>query len=193
MDLRFRRLQQAKAVERYSQYSSTLLQESMQHSLVPHVRCADDDHASVHTFSGKWYQVDLLQRICTCGRFQYNDIPCGHAVAVIQRYIPTVLHLQHRNATLETTLPATSQLLLWSPPTHKSCLPSMSVDYECHHSPSCGSAGHLCLKNRRGARRLPALQPGSSEHAVPHMLGHYQTSPTVYSAAAGAERRATMF
>ena len=46
------------------------------------------------------------------------------------------------------------------------------------------------FKNWRGARRLPALQPGSSEHAVPHMLGHYQTSQTVYSA---AERRATMF
>ena len=42
----------------------------------------------MRTCSGKWYQVDLLQRICTCGRFQYNDIPCGHAVAVIQRYRP---------------------------------------------------------------------------------------------------------
>ena len=46
---------------------------------------------------------------------------------------------------------------------------------------------HLYLKNRRGARRLPALQLGSSEHAGLLTLGHDQTSPAVYSAAAGAE------
>ena len=28
--------------------------------------------------------VDLLARTCTYGHFQYNDIPCGHAIAVIQ-------------------------------------------------------------------------------------------------------------
>ena len=30
--------------------------------------------------------TDLLARTCTCGYFQYNDIPCGHAIAVIQTY-----------------------------------------------------------------------------------------------------------
>ena len=55
----------------------------MEHSLVGHVRYADADHASEHTFSGKRYQVDLLQ---PCGRFKYNDIPCGHAASVIQTY-----------------------------------------------------------------------------------------------------------
>jgi len=51
-------------------------------------RYADADNASVHTCSGKWYQVDLLRRTCSCGCFQYHDILCGHAVAVIQRFRP---------------------------------------------------------------------------------------------------------
>ena len=60
----------------------------MEHSVTRHVCYADADHASVHTFSGKRYRVDLLRLISTCGQLQYNDIPCGHAAAVIQRYRP---------------------------------------------------------------------------------------------------------
>ena len=50
------------------------------------IQFADAMHASVLSFQGKWYVVDLLARTCTCGHFQYNDIPCGHAIAVIQTY-----------------------------------------------------------------------------------------------------------
>jgi len=47
-----------------TKYSSKLLQESMEPLLVRQVRYADADHATVHAFSGNWYQVDLVQRIC---------------------------------------------------------------------------------------------------------------------------------
>jgi hypothetical protein len=60
----------------------------MDHALVRNVRYADADNASVHTYSGKCYHVDLLRRTCSCGRFQYHHIPCGHAVAVIQQFRP---------------------------------------------------------------------------------------------------------
>ena len=33
---------------------------------------------------GKWYNVDLLQHTCSCGHFQFNEVPCGHAIAVIR-------------------------------------------------------------------------------------------------------------
>ena len=33
---------------------------------------------------GKWYNVDLLQHTCSCAHFQYNEVPCGHAIAVIR-------------------------------------------------------------------------------------------------------------
>ena len=28
----------------------------------------------------------MLARTCSCGRFQHDDVPCGHAIAVIQGY-----------------------------------------------------------------------------------------------------------
>ena len=50
------------------------------------IRYADPLHASVLSMQGKWYVVDLEARTCTCGHFQYDDILCGHAIAVIQTY-----------------------------------------------------------------------------------------------------------
>ena len=50
------------------------------------IQFADAMHASVLSFQGKWYVVDLLASTCTCRHFQYDDIPCGHAIAVIQTY-----------------------------------------------------------------------------------------------------------
>ena len=50
------------------------------------IQFADAIDASVLSFQRKWYVVDLLASTCTCGYFQYNDIPCGHAIAVIQEY-----------------------------------------------------------------------------------------------------------
>ena len=49
------------------------------------IQFADAMHASVLSSQGKWY-VDLLASTCTCGHFQYSDIPRGHAIAVIQTY-----------------------------------------------------------------------------------------------------------
>ena len=50
------------------------------------IQFADEMHAPMLSFQGKWYVVDLLASTCTCGHFQYNDIPCGNAIAVIQTY-----------------------------------------------------------------------------------------------------------
>ena len=89
MDLRFRYLQEA---EKYldgaiiTKYSAKKLEVSINFSNHRLIRYADPLHASVLSMSGKWYVVDLEARTCTCGHFQYDDIPCGHAVAVIQTY-----------------------------------------------------------------------------------------------------------
>ena len=32
----------------------------------------------------KKYIVNLNTRICSCGRFQHYEIPCGHAIAVLR-------------------------------------------------------------------------------------------------------------
>ena len=32
----------------------------------------------------KKYIVNLNTRMCSCGRFQYHEIPCGHAIAVLR-------------------------------------------------------------------------------------------------------------
>ena len=107
MDLRFRHLQDAQKYDPatvLTKYSSKLLEQSMQFSNHQLVRFADPHHASVLSFLGKWYSkpcfsqscqklintvryaVDLLARTCSCGRFQHDDVPCGHATAVIRGY-----------------------------------------------------------------------------------------------------------
>ena len=194
MDLRFRRLQEAQKCHDsgaiLTKYSSNLLQESMKHSLVRHVRYADADHASVHAFSGKWYQVDLLHRICTCGRFQYNDISRGHAVAVIQRYRPPPPTPQ-RNARDYTARNLTVAAMVI---TYTQVMPPVDVGpLQAPPQPELWECRPPLFKKLRDALRLPALQPESSEHAVLLGLGPYQISSTVYSGAAGAERRATIF
>ena len=64
----------------------TLLEKSMSFSNHRRIQFADAIDASVLSFQRKWYVVDLLASTCTCGYFQYNHIPCGHAIAVIQEY-----------------------------------------------------------------------------------------------------------
>jgi hypothetical protein len=89
MDLRFRHREKA---DKYAprtpltKYSTTLLAQSMEFSNPRLVRMADEFRGSVLSFRDKWYAVDLHQRTCSCGRFQYNDVPCGHAIAVIQGF-----------------------------------------------------------------------------------------------------------
>ena len=89
MDLRFRHREEA---DKYAprtpltKYSTTLLAQSMEFSNHRLVRMADEFHGSVLSFRDKWYAVDLHRRTCSCGRFGYNDVPCGHAIAVIQGF-----------------------------------------------------------------------------------------------------------
>ena len=56
------------------------------------VLCQDRLHGSVVSFSGASYIVDLENASCTCGHFQVNNIPCGHAIALINK-----LNLQPRD------------------------------------------------------------------------------------------------
>jgi hypothetical protein len=89
MDLRFRRLQEAQKYDPaavLTKYAAQLLEESTTFSNHRLIRFADPMHASVLSFQGNWYVVDLEARTCTCGHFQFNDVPCGHAIAVIQTY-----------------------------------------------------------------------------------------------------------
>jgi len=69
-----------------TKYSASLLAQSMEFSNHRSLRMADPFCGSVLSFRGKWYAVDLQERTRSCGWFQYNDIPCGHAVAVIQGF-----------------------------------------------------------------------------------------------------------
>ena len=67
-----------------TKYSSKLLQESQKSANHRAIHLADESHGTVHSFMGKWYNVDRLQHTCRCGHFQYNEVPCGHAIAVIR-------------------------------------------------------------------------------------------------------------
>jgi len=86
---------------RYTNFALQLLTESMDHSQHRRVEAASETRGVVTSHSDKQYVVDLEARTCTCGRFEINDIPCGHAVSLILRlrkqprdYIPKVFTLE---------------------------------------------------------------------------------------------------
>lgn len=47
------------------------------------VRISDQYRAEVSQANDHTYIVDLSRKFCTCGHFQENDIPCGHAYSFI--------------------------------------------------------------------------------------------------------------
>jgi hypothetical protein len=60
-----------------------------------------EQHVIVTSFSDTKFLVDLVACTCSCGRYQVNDIPCGHAVACIiklqqepRNYVPEIFILQ---------------------------------------------------------------------------------------------------
>jgi hypothetical protein len=64
--------------------------------------------AQQYSFSGNNYIVDLTKLTRTCGRFQVNDIPCGHAIACLRilnqaprDHIPEFFSLEHYYHTYE--------------------------------------------------------------------------------------------
>ena len=88
MDPRFRRHQEEEKYDAgtvLTKYTVKLLAKSMSFSNNRRIQFADAMHASVLPFQGKWYIVDLASTY-TYRYIQYNDIPCGHAIAVIQEY-----------------------------------------------------------------------------------------------------------
>jgi hypothetical protein len=70
---------------RYTSFALQLLTEAMNHSQHRRVEAASETRGVVTSHSDKQYVVHLEARTCTCGRFEINDIPCGHAVALILR------------------------------------------------------------------------------------------------------------
>jgi hypothetical protein len=49
------------------------------------VQRSSETSGSVTTFNGTRHTIALAESTCTCGRFQINKIPCGHAVALIHK------------------------------------------------------------------------------------------------------------
>jgi zinc finger SWIM domain-containing protein 3 len=107
MDLRFTRLQDArKTIEKYPGQLSTdfaleVLKESSKFAQHRLISCQDNLHGSVLSYSNSRYFVDLAAHTCSCGPFQVNGIPCGHATALIHRlrghprdFIPEVFGLE---------------------------------------------------------------------------------------------------
>jgi hypothetical protein len=91
--------------EIYTEFALKILAESLENSQHRRVYLADHEHGQVDSFSGNNYFVDLTKPICTtCGRFQVNDIPYGHAIACLRRLnraphdhtsIPEFFNLEH--------------------------------------------------------------------------------------------------
>jgi hypothetical protein len=116
MDLRYRRLKETGDYPQgvvLTKYSTKLLQESMHFVNHQAIRLADQNRGSVLSFMGKWYVVDLEEHTCSCGRFQFHDVPCGHAIAIIQaanrgaprNFIPYNLTVAAMIATYATAMP----------------------------------------------------------------------------------------
>jgi hypothetical protein len=87
--------------QRYTDFALNRLAESMEFTQHRKVQMSDEQHGIVTSFSDTKFLVDLVACTCTCGRYQVNDIPCGHAVACIiklqkepRNYIPEIFSLQ---------------------------------------------------------------------------------------------------
>jgi hypothetical protein len=87
--------------QRYTGFTLKQLAESVEFTQHRKVQMSDEQHGIVTSFSGTKFIVDLVACTCTCGGYQVNNIPCGHAVACIvklqkepRNYIPEIFSLQ---------------------------------------------------------------------------------------------------
>ena len=87
----------------HTDFALTKLLESRQWASRNRVRIATRTTAEVIQANEKAYTVNLLEKICSCGHFQENGIPCGHAFSFIQ-----TIHEAPRNY-----LPAYFQTTTW--------------------------------------------------------------------------------
>jgi len=91
MNTRFERKHTAQALldldngKDYIDFALKMLAESLESSQYCRVYLSDHYHGQVHSFPGNSYIVDLTKPTFTCGRFQVNDIPCGHAIAYLRK------------------------------------------------------------------------------------------------------------
>ena len=93
-------------------YCLLRLQESEQWSSSNRVRMASETEGEVIQANGKVFLTNLARRWCSCGHFQENGIPCGHAFSIIRQvqnrsprdYIPQFFSLTTWRATYSTNL-----------------------------------------------------------------------------------------
>lgn len=88
MDQRYRRYTCACQLELshqqlHTDYCLAQLQKSNQWAAQNRVWMATEIEGEVQQANGQIYLVNLEHRICSCGHFQSNGIPCGHAFSVI--------------------------------------------------------------------------------------------------------------
>lgn len=128
MEQRFKRATQANGLlergeQLHTDYCMQKLQESKQWSLKNEVRMASPTRGIVMQANQKTYAVDLLLRTCTCGHFQANGIPCGHAYSCIKSvgqrprdHVPNFFTLAiWRDTYLENLTPITLEELVENP------------------------------------------------------------------------------
>jgi len=72
-------------VQLSTNFALDVLKESLKFAQHRLVLRQDELHGSVLSYSKSRYFVNLAEHTCSCGRFQINDIPCGHAVALIYK------------------------------------------------------------------------------------------------------------
>jgi hypothetical protein len=69
--------------QRYTDFALNRLAVSMEFRQHRKVQMSDKQHGIATSFSDAKFLVDLVACTCSCGRYQVNDIPCGHAGACI--------------------------------------------------------------------------------------------------------------
>ena len=96
----------------HKEYCLQQLQESEPWSASNRVRITSAVEGEVTPSNNKVFLTNLAHRTCTCGHFQINGIPCGHAFSVIRafqnrsprEYIPTFFTLATWQNTYRTNL-----------------------------------------------------------------------------------------
>ena len=187
MDLRFRYLQEENCLdsEAITEYSAKMLEVSMNFSNHRTIRYADPLHTSVLSISRKRYLVDFEVRACTCDNFQYGDIPCGHADAVIQTYRSPDGAQARRSARdfVAYNLALTAFRVTYDFPVEIATLAP-------HENEPCRTP---LFKKARGRSQTARLTAGGQERYLRLTMGRWRVSLIVYSVVPAVERKGIMY
>ena len=129
------------------------------------------------------YAVDLLARTCSCGRFQHDDVPCGHTPAVIQGYHGPSggLHRSVRDFVAHN-LKVTAFRATYTAPVPRVEITGLQPrnDILCRA---------LLVKRHEVALKLLVLLLGSREHDLLLSMGPCRTFRTAYSTAPAVTKK----